>query len=141
MNDMTGQYTSGGGSVAEQMKCLIEDMLKYQLDIESALAYANNSHTFDNVVSQVLSGQMHFYTLPNSYVIMERQTYPQHSVYHCFLAGGDKLEIEDAQPMLMKNAKHLKCKYVTIVGRGGWIRELRKFGWKHQYSVLSKEVS
>ena len=141
MNDMTSFPPVSGNSLAFTMKKLINDMLKYELDIMAALAYANNSHTFDDVVSQVLSGQLHFYPLPNSYVIMERQTYPQHKVYHCFLAGGDKTEIQDAQPMLMENAKHLECKYVTVVGREGWARELRKHGWKHQYSVLSKEVS
>ena len=141
MNDMSSQFPPRGETLAEQMKILIDDMLKYRLDIEAALEYANNSHTFDDVVGQVLAGQLHFYALPTSFVIMERQTYPQHKVYHCFLAGGHKAEIEDAQPMLMKNAKHLECKYVTVVGRNGWVRELRKQGWKHQYSVLSKEVT
>ena len=37
MNDMTGQFTSGGASLAEQMKNLIDDMLKYRLDIEAGV--------------------------------------------------------------------------------------------------------
>ena len=120
---------------------LCTDLLGYRVDIEAALQYADNSHTFDDVSKLVLSGRLHFYKLANSYVIMERQQYPQHSVYHCFLAGGDKHEIEAAESMLNKNAKALGCKTMTIVGRAGWARELRKLGWKHQYSVLSKEVS
>jgi len=125
---------------AEKLIELCEDLLKYRIDIEASLVYADNSHTFDDVSNMVVSGRLHLYPLANSFVIMERQQYPQHAVYHCFLAGGDKYEIEAAEPMILANAKALKCKHMTIVGRGGWVRELRHNGWKHKYSVLSKEV-
>jgi len=134
-------FTPEGKTKAEIVIDLMQSMLKYRVDIEAALAYANNSHTFDNIVDMVVTGAAHFYPLENSCVLMEIQTFPNHKVYHVFLAGGDKEEILGVHPWMMENAKTLGCKYVSVCGRLGWVKELKRHGWKYQYAILSKEVS
>jgi len=134
-------FTPEGRTKANIVIELLQSMLKYYVDIEAALAYANNSHSFDNIVDMVVTGAVHFYPLENSYVIMEVQTFPNHKVYHAFLAGGKKEEILDVHPWMMENAKVLGCKYVSVCGRLGWVKELRNRGWTYQYAILSKEVS
>jgi len=37
-------------------------------------------------------------------------------------------------------AKQLGCKYVTIWGRPGWYKKLKKYGYENTYTVLSKEI-
>ena len=139
MNQLS-RITPEGTTKAEKVMELMQSLLKYRLDIESALNYANNSHSFDNIVDMVVTGAVHFYPLENSYVLMEVQTFPNHKVYHVFLAGGEKEEILDVHPWMLENAKVLGCKYVTICGRLGWVKELKKRGWIYQYAILSKEV-
>lgn len=37
-------------------------------------------------------------------------------------------------------AKDIGCKYVTIWGRLGWTKRLKDYGYKHTYSVMTKEI-
>jgi len=125
---------------AHKLASLASDLLKYRLDIENALMYARNSHSFDDIVDLVVTGRVHFYPLDHSFVLMEVQNYPQHKVYHVFLAGGQMPEIIKTHTKLLENARSLDCKYVSICGRKGWERALSAEGWTHQYSVLMKET-
>lgn len=141
MNDMSLIHnTPEGVTKAEKVITLMRAMLKYKLDIEAALNYSNNSHSFDNIVDMVVTGTVHFYELKNSYILMEIQTFPNHKVYHVFLAGGEKEELLDVHPWMLENAKTLGCKFVSICGRLGWVKELKQHGWTYQYAILSKEV-
>jgi hypothetical protein len=139
MNAMN-QITPEGKSKAEVVIDLMSLLLKYRVDIEAALGYADHSHTFDNIVDMVVTGAAHFYPLENSFVLMEVLTYPQHKNYHVFLAGGTKEEILDVHPWMLENARKLNCKYVTVCGRLGWVRELKRHGWEYKFATLSKEV-
>lgn len=139
MNDMTNSPIIG--DALSNLKQLVADLEKYRLDIEAALCYGQDSHTFDDVVGKVLRNEVHFYPQDNSFVIMELHRYPQYKVYHCFLAGGDMAEIIAVHPWMLANAKQLDCKYVSIAGRIGWERALKNHGWKKQFTVLRKEVT
>lgn len=119
---------------------LVTDLKKYKLDIEKALEYGGNSHSFDDIVGQVLQGRLHFYPLENSFVIMEVHKYPNFNVYHGFLAGGKLEEIIAFQDTLVGNAKQLNCKGISISGRRGWEKALKPLGWRHQLSHLVLEI-
>lgn len=125
----------------EKLKQLVSDLEKYRVDIEKALWYGQNSHTFDDFVGKVLRNEVHFYPLGSAFVAMEIIQQPQYNVYHTFLAGGDMQPILDCHPWMLENAKQLGCKYVSICGRHGWERVLKDYGWKKQYTVLRKEVT
>lgn len=142
MNDNSHSFPlDGGNEKTLKIQALITDLLKKQLDIEAALEYAHNSHTFDDVVEMVLVGRLHFYPTGDSFVIMEVLTYPQHKVYHTFLAGGNMEEIFNIHDTLHDNAKKLECSYTSVVGRKGWEKALKSRGWKYSYSTLYREVT
>jgi hypothetical protein len=120
---------------------LIADLLHFQLDIQAALSYAHDSHTFDDIVDMVLTGRLHFYKASEeAFIIMEVQRYPQHNVYHCFLAGGDLEDILETHPVLELNAKKLDCIYTSVAGRRGWERVLKKRGWEYGLTIMYREV-
>lgn len=119
---------------------LLNDLKKHRVDIEKALSYGGNSHSFDHIVGQVLQGRLHFYPLPNSFIIMEVINSPNFSVYHAFLAGGNLEEITDFQETLVKNAKQLECKALSMSGRRGWEKALKPLGWQHKLSHLVLEL-
>jgi hypothetical protein len=125
---------------AEVVINLLNDLLKFRLDIENALAYSNNSHTFDNIVDMVVTGTAHFYPLENAFMLMEVQTFPQHKVYNVFLAGGDLQEILATQKWVNDNAYALGCKYATMSGRNGWSKVLKDEGWDFKFVVMYKTV-
>ena len=128
------------GTLSEKLVQLVTDMNKWKPHIEKAMKSANNSHTFDDILRDVLNNRVHFYDLGDCCVLMLVENYPQHSVYHCFIACGAMQAIVDAEPMIRANAKELGCKYMTITGRTGWPKALKKHGWHHSLSTLYKEV-
>lgn len=130
----------GGEKHLLALKQLCDDLLKHRLDIEKALCYGRNSHNFEHVVDEVMKGRLHFYPLENSFIIMEVHVYPNYSVYHGFLAGGDLEEILNAHPMIMANAKQLGCVALSISGRRGWEKAMKAYGWKHDLSYMYKEL-
>lgn len=114
---------------------------KFKVDIEKALCYSNNSHSFEDIVSGILDGTYHMHTLPNSVIIAEISVYPQHKVYNIVIAGGDLNEILNFQEPLLVAAKTFGCKYLAMTGRLGWMAPLRRQGWKAQTVTSYLEVN
>lgn len=127
-------------SLAERTRKLMEDLLEVRDGIEAALAHAYGSHTFDDVVMKIITGDCHFYKLDGCFLIMQVITYPRYKTYHCFLASGNQGALDQTWEGVKKTAAHLGCKYVTITGRRGWERRLQSRGWKHMYSTMGMEV-
>ncbi len=129
-----------GTAFTRRIKQTIDNLEKFKTEIEAALAYGNHSHSFDDIVYKVMLGTVDFYPLENSYMIMEVHTFPKHSTYHGFLAGGHWPEIMAFQPTILEIAKSKGCKYLSISGRHGWTKVMKDYGWQHQYSVCYREV-
>lgn len=125
---------------AERCIAVLQVMLVWREKIQLALDSAKNSHTFDDICSMVMSQQVHMFEFDGCLVFMQHLTMPQFNTYHCFIAVGDMQAIKDAEVKMMANAKALGCKYISICGRVGWSRELKKGGWEHILSTLYKEV-
>lgn len=117
-----------------------EHLLRYKTQIEAALKHADNSHSFDQIVCGVLQGKLHFYPMPNSFVIMEVHQYPNWSAYHVFLAGGTFSEIIGLQPTMIENAKTLNCKRLTLTGRKGFAKRLQHHGWSQTHVHMSLTI-
>lgn len=119
---------------------LMNDMLRWQEHIDRALRDLDGMYSFDDVVASVIQQQRHFYEFDGCCVIMEYSEFPGYSMYHCFVACGSTEAILAAEPHINEIAKRLGCKYMSIAGRTGWPRVLKKHGWKHKMAVLHKEV-
>jgi hypothetical protein len=127
--------------LATKMKLLMDDLLHWKEGIEDALSYADGSYVFDDVVAKVIKGEVHFYTYPECFVIMQQVIYPQHKNYHCFLAAGNQEALDGVLQDMLGAAEALGCKNLTITGRHGWVKRLRSRGWKHTFSTLSLPVN
>lgn len=127
-------------SLADNLIDLATGLLRWRETIEDALMVANYSHTFDDIVRIVVTGGAQFFEYDDCFIIMQVDVFPQHKAYHCFLAGGHMPSIMEKQEQMRANAKALGCKYMTITGRHGWVRQLKNAGWTHQYSILHCEV-
>ena len=131
---------AGKQGVVDWLDQLVHDMRKFRVDIEAALSYGSNSHTFDNIVSLVLLGRVQFIPLEKSFLITEVHTMPNYKTYHVFLAGGDLEELMAYQPQLEANAAKANCKYLSLTGRRGWEKPLKTQGWSLKYVTLYKEI-
>lgn len=116
-------------------RTLVYDLGRMQYHIEAALAYAEGTHTFDDIVLMVMNNRLQFMPLANSFLITEVTVYPQTKHLNVFLAGGDLDEIRAQQPALEKMAVLAGCTAITLSGRRGWIMALKKLGWKESHTT------
>lgn len=126
--------------LADKTIALMMDIKRWKDGLEEALSFAEGSHTFDDVVEKIITGQVHFYSYPDCCLIMQVVTYPQFKNYHCFLACGNQDALDNARDDMLRMAQQLGCKNLSISGRVGWVRRLKSRGWKHVFATLYLEV-
>jgi hypothetical protein len=127
-------------SLAEKTIMLLTDILKWREGLETALTHGGGSHTFDDVILRILTGDLHFYDLGGCCIIMQLVTFPQFKNYHCFAAAGTQEALDAAQDHMLNMGKNLGCKHISISGRGGWERRLKPRGWKHASTTMYMEI-
>jgi len=131
----TDQYrnspvTPNGFQSFEGLNRLAEGLSKHRLIIADALHFAEGTHTVDDIILMVMSGRLRWWYMENSFMLTEIIQYPQMSLLHVFLAGGDLDEIKARHSDLVSAAKQAGCKGLTLAGRRGWAKALSDIGWK-----------
>lgn len=61
---------------------------------------------------------------------------------HINLAGGDHMDLwyDDIDSLANDMAKQYDCSEIYIVGRKGWEKQMKKLGYKHVHTIISREV-
>lgn len=127
-------------TLADHVAELMKQMLDRKHMIEAALAYAEGTHTFDDIVAMVLQNRLYWMALPNSFIITEIVTYPRMKHLNGFLAGGDLEEIRKQQYRLIEAAQLAGCSAITLSGRRGWVKALRDLGWRESHTSIVLDV-
>jgi hypothetical protein len=117
------------------------DIFTYRRHIEAALKYADDSHSFEDIVAGVEAGQLQFWPGPNSVIITEILTYPNYRALNFFLAGGDIRELETMYTPIEGWAQERGCDRAVLTGRKGWERTFltAKQGWQPKLTVYEKK--
>lgn len=126
--------------VIDQTESLIADFKRWRPQIERALQYAYGSHTFDDLFSMVIRGQLMFFPFDDCFLFMEVTTYPRYKVLHGFLSGGDLKAILGKEQQMLDLAKALGCRYLSAAGRMGWKKAFEELGWDFSCVTMHKEV-
>jgi len=124
----------------EQELDMIGQLLRCRRWIEDALEYADGSHTFEDIVREVLLGRMHLWYGDNGCAVTEFVVYPRKKVIHVFLAGGDMQQILDFEESAAAWGKANGCTGMTIAGRRGWSKVLGKHGWSDKFLVMGRKI-
>lgn len=110
---------------------------QYRGLIESALAYGNGTHAFEDVVAEVEAGTAQSWFGPNSCVITQLDDTPQKRVLHFFLASGVMAELEAMVPGILEWGKEQGCVSARFCGRKGWERSfLSATGWANSGHII-----
>lgn len=115
------------------------ELLRCREWIQAALDEGGNTHNFINVVEGVLSGKMQLWSGEKGCAVTEIAVYPNKKVLHVFLAGGNLEQITDMMDSAVEWGKAQDCVGMTLSGRKGWIKILKKHGWSESLVVLAKE--
>lgn len=124
------------GDAFTRLQLLIESLDKWRPVIERALVHARHTHTFDDIVGMILQNRVIFFPYDDCFLVMEKVVYPRFSTFHCFLAGGDMEAVMSRQAEMAEIGAKLDCKYLSIAGRKGWLRQLEQHGWRHVSSAM-----
>ena len=108
--------------------------------IQAALDRSGGTHFFEDIVQAVMEGKMQFWPAPDACAITEIIVFPRKKVLHVFLAGGKLETIVDMNESAVAWAKSLGCDGMSIAGRKGWIKVLKKKGWTESFTSLALEV-
>lgn len=106
--------------------------------IEAALAHGGATHTFEDVRDGILTGKMQIWPAQRGMAVTEIIQYPRRKVLHCFLAGGDMDQILDMIESAVAWGRGQGCDGLTLSGRLGWDRVLRKHGFKPILVTMEK---
>ena len=109
---------------------------KLRPQIEKALDYGGNTHTFDDLIAKVrLERFKLFWTSePVAILLVEIIHYPQFKCAQLYLAAGDMTMLCQLEPFALKWAQEQGCTQAWATGRPGWerISRLWKYGWKRR---------
>lgn len=118
---------------------LVSEFLRVKRHIDAALEYAKDTHEPKDILHGVQQGFFQFFPLEKSAIVTEIIDYPKITSCRFFLAGGDLIELRDAERQVCEWAKTVGCRRVEIAGRPGWERALR--GYDKAAVWLSKELT
>lgn len=105
--------------------------------IRSALKHAGDTHSLEDVVELLNSGEAKLYCTKNSTIVTQEFEYPKAKQLHFWLAGGDLKEIIKNGREIAADAKKRGFSKVSIIGRPGWKRRLK--GFRQAGVILSRE--
>ena len=109
--------------------------------ITAALEYSQGTHTAEDVLNQISTGDLQLWPGKDSVVVTQLITFPRKKVLHVFLAGGNQKELKEMDPYVVQWAKEQGCTALTFTGRMGWARsEMREIGFETTHVMMSKEI-
>lgn len=126
--------------LSARLEALLKQMEERRPVIEAALAYTPGTHNYDVLLGMILQGQLAFWPLPNSFMLTEIHTFPLARHFHIFLAGGHLEELVHMHGDVIELARALQCDKLTLAGRPGWERALKRHGWSPYLVTLAKEI-
>ena len=124
------------GDAFMRLELLISQLKYWRSTIEKALVHARHTHTFDDIVGMILANRIIFFPYDDCFLVMEKVDYPRFSTFHCFLAGGEMTAVISHEAEMREIGQKLGCKYLSIAGRKGWLRQLEQRGWRHVSSAM-----
>lgn len=122
------------------LRDLANQLEKWYDHIVDAMQYAEGTHTFDDIATMILQGQLVFITLDEGFYIVEVIQYPRKKVLNIFLAGGDLKVLLEKRHDLETVARNAGCSGITLSGRRGWEKYAKECGWRYSHTTLACDV-
>jgi hypothetical protein len=105
-----------------------------------ALALSGGTHTIDDVLAQIESGEAQLWWDDDGTVVTEIYDYPGKKVLHFWLAAGELNGVIRQSHRAMEWGREQGCTTANLVGRRGWERALAAEGWGARLTLMTKEL-
>lgn len=109
--------------------------------IASALVYSNGEITLEHILEGIKNNSYFVFQFGESIAVLTVIQYHDKTALRIAAASGSLLDVkEEALDVFERLAADLSCNFVEVVGRRGWVRQLKPFGYNEQYTVVTKAV-
>jgi hypothetical protein len=109
--------------------------------LANALAESGGEYTVDDVLSEIEQDHAIFYPTKLGAIVFRVVRYPRKRMLRIWLAGGDMDSCIDAMLDAAEfHAGQHECDGIEVVGRRGWERVLKPYGFEHKRVMLIKEL-
>src|SRR5687767_9382070 len=112
--------------------------------VETALQYADGEISIDDIYTGIMRTQFQLWMvfdvthrrILGAYVT-QVVDYPQLACLRVVTLAGEEFPtwIDEAHNSLNSFARQVQAKRIEVVGRSGWVKKLRRLGFKHAYSM------
>jgi len=130
-------------SAVEHIPDWMIDWARLEPHLENALDYAGGTHSLEDVFVGVAAGDYQFWPGGDSAIVTEIVDFPQKTVLHYFLAGGNLAELEQMADEIEDWARTQRDIHsITLTGRRGWTKSfLRDRGYTQSSVSMTKELN
>mgnify|MGYP000099291797 FL=1 len=109
--------------------------------LADALEKSGNEYTVADVLKELEDDQAIFYPTRNGASVFRIGLYPQKRMLCIWLAGGDmESSIDSILEAAEFHAKQHECDGIEVLGRRGWEKVLKPYGYEHKRVMLIKEL-
>ena len=116
--------------------------------IGKALDRGHGEVSIDDIFFHVLQGIKQLWIVsddkykPMAAAITEINNYPQKRVMRILMLAGSGLDIwcEELENKFVEFAHKWQAKSIEVIGRKGWERQLKQYGYNQWYSYLGKDL-
>lgn len=99
------------------------------------------THTVGDVLRLVAREQAQLWLSDGALIITEVCDEPLARVLNVWVATGELDPVLELSDRVEEWARENGCKYMTLVGRRGWLPVLRSRGWQNPQLLLEKELT
>lgn len=104
---------------------IVQEWAKCRDALLPAIAMTDGTHTEDDVITALITGQMKLWRNGSSACVTEFCQYPRMKVINVFIAGGDLKEIAPLQEQIENYGRKNGCQRASLLAvREGWTRVL-----------------
>jgi hypothetical protein len=109
--------------------------------LANALEHSGNEYTVDDVLKEIQDDHAIFYPTKKGASVFRIARYPRKRMLRIWLAGGDMgSSIDSILEAAEYHAAEHECDGIEVLGRRGWERVLKPYGYEHKRVMLIKEL-
>jgi hypothetical protein len=109
--------------------------------LADALERSGDAYNVDDVLKEIQDDHAIFYPTRKGASVFRVALYPRKRILQIWLAGGD---MESSIDSILEAAEHHaakhECDSIEVLGRRGWERVLKPYGYEHKRVMLIKEL-
>jgi len=123
-----------------ELKWWVQYFKKFEHLLLNALEYGNGTHSLEDVAMALDKDEMQLWAGRNTVLVTEILTHPQKKIIHVFLAAGNLEEVFEILPYVEKHGKNEGCSEMSMAGRVGWEKVIKKFYNARANTLLSTKI-